>query len=432
VKKVFMRDRIKDYIESALQDGPKPIARLVSELKEMGFSLRTIQRAAQELKVVFYKHPTDGNCWALDEAQRLQHEGMDDVSLAARVEQERERIKRREELRELQQLQRTEAKRQEYLAVLREVLTPFEPSPLIALPNPSRHAPEIEWSIDLSDWQLGQYSPSGSTAGLFEQTSQRVAQQLDSLWEAIQDIHRIEVVSGHKRLSKIWMLFNGDLVEGDCLRPAQLRQIDKLVVQQVIEAADLAALLIRRCLTLPGVELIICDFVGGNHDRTTPRAGLAGLGEADYVDTYAWLIGSWIERMFENEPRVQVKVWDSFFGYREFGGLYHAFEHGASFRTSSSSYGGIPWYPIMNAAQQYTRMLVPELLPRVDIVHMGHFHQPAILPLGKGGWVIMNGALPPSSQFIQSSFKAVRQPLQWLIEYYPSRGWVNTWYPLYV
>jgi hypothetical protein len=43
----------------------------------------------------------------------------------------------------------------------------------------------------------------------------------------------------------------------------------------------------------------------------------------------------------------------------------------------------------------------------------------------------MNGALPVSSQFIQSSFKGLRAPLQWMTEYNVKHEWVNNFYPLY-
>ncbi len=349
-----------------------------------------------------------------------------DLPLEDKIERERLRLQNRSETRTLQQLQRTEAKRREYLGVLRETITPFEVSELIVGPKLKSNPAHVAWSIDLSDWQVGQYTPIQSTGGMYEQTTEVAKKQLDKIWKALQSIFDIEIGSGKKKLEEIWLLFNGDLVEGDCLRPSQARAIDLTVTQQTIEVADLAALFIRRVLTLPGIKNIVIDMVGGNHDRTSSKAGNAGLGELDFVDTYAWLIGHWLDRIFVDEPRVNIKVWDTFYGYRVFGGLNHAFEHGASFRGGSGAYGGVPWYPISNAARKYG-----DMLGSVDIVHMGHFHQPAVLPLGQAGWVFMNGALPVSSQFIQSSFKAMRAPLQWLVEYNVRKRWVNNWHPLY-
>lgn len=349
------------------------------------------------------------------------------IPLDQRVVDERERLRRTQETKTLVQLQRSEAKRQEYIDVLRDIVPTFPVSPYTdAAIVKKGNVADIAWGIDLSDWQVGQHTPVQSTGGIYEQTTEIAARQLDKVWEAVKQIHDIEVGSGRKRLRDLWLNFIGDLVDGDCLRPAQAAQIDRVVTRQVLEVCDLAALFIRRCLTLPGIERIVIDMVGGNHDRTSQKAGNAGLGELDFVDTYAFLIGHWLKTAFANEPRVSIKVWETFFGKRIFGGLRHAFEHGASFKGGSGAYGGVPWYPIVNASNNYTKMLGP-----VDIVHMGHWHQPAILPYGQGGWVIMNGALPVSSQFIQSSFKGLRAPLQWMTEYNVKHEWVNNFYPLY-
>lgn len=349
------------------------------------------------------------------------------VPLDQRVIDERERLRRQQETKTLMQLQRSEAKRQEYIDVLRDIVPTF---PVTPYHDPARinrgNVADIAWGIDLSDWQVGQHTPIQSTGGIYEQTTEIAARQLDKVWEAIRQIYDVEVGGGSKRLRDLWLNFIGDLIDGDCLRPAQAAQIDRVATRQVLEVCDLAALFIRRCLSLPGIERIVIDMVGGNHDRTSAKAGNAGLGELDFVDTYAFLIGHWLKTAFAQEPRVDIKVWETFYGYRKFGGLRHAFEHGASFKGGSGAYGGVPWYPISNAAQNYIKML-----GGVDIVHMGHWHQPAILPLGQGGWTIMNGALPVSSQFIQSSFKGLRAPLQWMTEYNVKHEWVNNFYPLY-
>lgn len=358
---------------------------------------------------------------------RRQANQFEGLPLDAQVDEQRERLRRSQETKTLMQLQRSEAKRQEYIEVLREIVPTV---PLTPYTDPARlsagNVADIAWGIDLSDWQVGQYTPVQSTGGIYEQTTEVAARQLDKLWEAVKLIHEVEVGGKRKRLEDLWLNFIGDLVDGDCLRPAQAAMIDRVVTRQVLEVCDLASMFIRRCLTLPGIKRIVIDMVGGNHDRTSAKPGNAGLGELDFVDTYAFLIGHWLKTAFANEPRVRIKVWETFYGYRVFGGLRHAFEHGASFKGGIGAYGGVPWYPISNAAQNYIKML-----GGVDIVHMGHWHQPAILPLSQSGWLIMNGALPVSSQFIQSSFKGLRAPVQWMVEYNVKHKWVNNFYPLY-
>lgn len=339
------------------------------------------------------------------------------------IQRERRRLEQQETIRVLQQLQRSEAKRQQYIAAIERCLTPVEPSELIPLENRHTGMPVHRHVLVFSDWHVGQKTPIESTGGLYEQTTEITRWQIDRLLEAYRSIYDTE--SQGQRIPELMLLFLGDLVEGDSMRPAQLRQIDMAVTRQVVEAFSLIEYLIRQLLTIPGIERIRAHFVGGNHDRTTPRPGNGGLGETDYVDTYAWLLGAFSDRYFEDDPRIAIVNWDTFFGYDIFADKRFVFEHGASFRSSSSSYGGVPWYPISNAGLKYQ-----DMLDGADVVVMGHYHKGAILPMGKGGWQVMNGALPATTHFVQSSFKSIRQPMQWLLDMHDEHGMVSSM-PLY-
>src|SRR5207253_2189896 len=134
--------------------------------------------------------------------------------------------------------------------------------------------------------------------------------------------------------------------------------------------------------------------VGGNHDRTSPKPGLAGLGQLGFHDTYAWLAGEYIRASHSQaikEGRLAITNWESAFGYDIIAGQRTVFEHGASFKTSTGSYGGVPYYPIANAAGKYR-----EMLDGADLVVFGHHHIPALLPMGRG-WQVLNGSFAPST-----------------------------------
>lgn len=316
---------------------------------------------------------------------------------------------------------RSEAKKRDYTTLLRDSLSTFSPSTPVPFKSDPNKA-TVDWVIHFTDWHVGQRTSQEHTGGLYEQSTEITKYQVDKLLE--HEFSIFDVESKSKNIRKIWHPITGDIVEGDSMRPAQLRQIDMPVTQQTIEVFDILCKYIRSELTLPGIEEIIIDVVGGNHDRTTPKAGNAGLGESDYCDTYSWLIGAMLERVFADEPRVSVTNWDTFFGYRKFGGLRHAFEHGATIR-GGGGFIGMPFYPIVNTARKYESML-----DGVDVVWFGHFHQPAIAPLGKRGWVISGGALPATTHFVQSSFKSIREPTQWLVEIHEEHG-ITGFIPLY-
>lgn len=357
-----------------------------------------------------------------ENARRRYKAGVNLHTAEERVEKERQRIRDADHRRVLEQLSRSEAKRERYIEAVRNALTPFEPSTPSPWPVSDNKLTDVDWAVCLSDWHLGQLTAIEHTKGMYEQTTEITSNQIDQLLHAMGLIYH--EASG-KRVRNLWLNFMGDLVEGDSMRPSQLREIDMPVVKQTVVAWDLISKFIRTCLDMPGLEHITVDFVGGNHDRTTTRPGNAGLGESDYVDTFSFLIGEYTSRSFENEPRVDVTNWETYFGTREFGGIRHVFEHGASVRTSGGSYGGVPFYPIHNAARQYESML-----GGVDMVWFGHLHTPYLLPLGQDGWVVGNGSLPASSTYIQSRFKKLRRPQQQLVEFHHSVG-ATKFEPLY-
>lgn len=342
-------------------------------------------------------------------------------TLEEQVENEREKMRQQEMTRTLSELTRGEAKRREYTDAIQSVLKPFQPSKVFPFPEHDTQT-TVDWAVQVSDWHVGQKTDLEHTGGMYEQTLEVTRAQVDKLIAALSGIF---YEAKGKRVKRLWVPILGDIVEGDSMRPAQLREIELPVVKQTVAGFDLLAYFLRTLLELPGLEELIVDVVGGNHDRTTTKAGNAGLGETDFVDTFAWLVGAMLQRSFEDDPRVSVTNWETFFGRREYAGLRHVFEHGASIRSGGGSYGGIPFYPIVNAARQYESML-----GGVDCVWLGHLHTPYHLALGQEGHIIGNGALPATSRFVQSRYKSLRRPQQWLVEFHRQHG-VTAFRPLY-
>src|SRR5207244_799601 len=143
-------------------------------------------------------------------------------------------------------------------------------------------------------------------------------------------------------IERIVLLGLGDFVEHDDMRPSQHRAVDRLVIQQSLDAGQLLYAVTHTAMRLaPRVSLRI---VGGNHDRTSQRPGYAGLGQLGYADTYAYLIGATLEQRLAHAiraRRVDVRNSESFFDGEVIAGQRSVWEHGASFRTSTGSYGGI-------------------------------------------------------------------------------------------
>lgn len=343
--------------------------------------------------------------------------------LQGQIEREEQRLHDRELQRELTQLQRTEVKRRQYIAAIEKGLSSYEPTPFIQLHKDDKRTAETGWILQFSDWHVGQLTPIETTGGIYEQTTEITKGQVAHILDVIKEIW--DVQSKGQRISKLLVTLLGDIVEGDSMRASQARKIDMLVVQQVIEAFDLVCGALHTLVALPDIEEIEVDVVGGNHDRTSPKPGLAGLGELDYVDTYSWLIGAMLERAFAKEPRVKIKNWDTFYGYTKFMDHRIVFEHGSSQKLSSGSYGGVPWYPIINGAQK-----LMDSLGGADLALLGHIHRPGIVSVGQEGWLAVNGSLPATTQYVQSTMKAIRMPTQNLLTIDAELGMIN-WHPLY-
>lgn len=200
------------------------------------------------------------------------------LTLGQRVEKEKERLHSQELKRTLQELTRSEAKRQEYTSAIKSVLEPFQPSEIFPLID-KKPETVVEWALELCDWHVGQYTTLEMTGQVYEQTVEKTREQVDRLIQAVSSIFH---ESEGKHVKRLWVPVLGDIVEGDSMRPAQLREIQIPVVKQTIESFDLLVYLLRSLLQLPGLEELKVDFVGGNHDRLTTKAGNAGLGETDF------------------------------------------------------------------------------------------------------------------------------------------------------
>lgn len=342
------------------------------------------------------------------------------------LRRERDDAARREQIAELRRLLTAENHRQDALRAIRDMARLVDPPPLARCADPGRKAPRHTKGLVASDWHLGFFSPLGASSGMYHQSSAITSRQVREMWALVQRLHALD--SKSKRVDELVVFSLGDLVEGDQMRPSQAAEVDSLVTQQTLAALDLLAWLVNQATSVfPRVRVLM---VGGNHDRTSSKAGNAGLGELGFVDTYSWLIGAFLQRMFERHQdahRLEIVNHESFFGTARVAGLRCVYEHGASFRAGTGSYGGVPYYPISNAATKYR-----EMLDGADLVLMGHHHRALVLPMNGGwGWQVMNGALSPSSPYVQSGMKIVGRPTQLLLDLHHSKG-LTGWHPLYL
>lgn len=262
------------------------------------------------------------------------------------------------------------------------------------------------WIGHSSDWHIGQQTLSEETGGLYFHSYEIARAQL----ERKAAIEREIIRDSGRTVGNYLMVMNGDLLEGDDMRASQHREIEMLASEQAVEVFNLVCWDIDAHLEMVEGQVVV-SFVGGNHDRLSKKPGNAGLGELGYKATYAWMVGEFVRAAYANNPRVKVINWATWYGHLKFAGQRIAHSHGADVKWTTGGHSGIPWNAIHVAAQRYARML-----GGFDLLFMGHGHIPAVLPLEPSSSVFLNGSLPGTTAWVQSSFKAIRTPVQQLVE----------------
>lgn len=332
----------------------------------------------------------------------------------------REEAQRKAQINELRRLTNLENARQDVLTLLRDTV------PLVGVPEVvvekglARRRPKQIWGLMLSDMQLGQKTTFGDSGDMFEQTSEVCQEQVMKLWSKICELH--DISKGSVDVEEFVIMNLGDNHDGDSMRVSQAMKVDQPVAKQFVQVFDLESWLYLQALTR--FKKVSSYRVGGNHDRFSAKAGSAGLDELSYVNTYSWIGGEMLIRMHSQaikEGRLSIANSESFWGATIIANQRVVYEHGASFKASVGSYGGVSYYSIANAAAKYIQML-----DGADLIMMGHFHTPMKLPIRGGwGWQLMNGAFPPSSDFIQSNFKGFGRPQQTLFKLHPDYGLIG-------
>ncbi len=341
-----------------------------------------------------------------------------DVELAAARERDTAQANRTE----LKKITALESRIRRYERALNESLTAYTPTPLVYKKTAAaKKLPQHELVLCVGDWHTGAKVQIHETGGVYEQDVATTREQVFRLWDRVKRLHEIQ--SAGINYTKLHIISLGDLIDNDDMRPSQHRNVEDVMTVQTVQAFDLFTWLCRQALTL--FDEVEVDLVGGNHDRTGRNKGNAGLGELDYADTMSWLIGEFTKRLFENEPRIKVRNWNTFFGYKKVAGNRVVFEHGSSIKWAANSYGGVPWYGVSQLPRKFAEMLGDS-----DLFIIGHGHRPAVLPSGRG-WQVLNGALPATTNYEQSSFKTVHRPLQWLLSLHREYG-VTGWTPIYL
>lgn len=335
-------------------------------------------------------------------------------SVPQQVQAQRERARLRADIAELKRLTERRAWMEEVRDAIREAGLTLEPPEL--RPEALQQGPfdpEVAVLL-LSDLHVGQHTDARINAG-WVQTIEVTENQMRRLGDTVLRIWDIQRRSIPWR--ELVILMMGDGVEGSNMRPSQHRIVDPLVAQQSAALGRMIGELVQRCLTV--FEKVTVESVPGNHSRVSEKPGNAGLDVLGPENSWDWVSVAFAEEILRpaiSEGRVTVRNHGAFYAVTEVAGKRIIFEHGSTLR-GGGSFGGIPYYAIDRAAAAYRDLEGP-----YDILALGHYHRPYVLPVGYGSLAIGNGALPPTTPFVASAKHSHVRPSQTLLSIHPKKG----------
>ncbi|RLD13647.1 MAG: hypothetical protein DRI28_05475 [Caldiserica bacterium] len=200
----------------------------------------------------------------------------------------------------------------------------------------------------------------------------------------------------------IYILFLGDIIDGELTFPVQQFHIDKPEFEQIVSAADVLGNLIDSLKNKIGK--VYLRGVWGNHAHN-PK--MHDLNRGDM------LLYEFLKREYEKDPQVDVEFSKQFFQVVEIEKHGFLLYHGMSIR----SYLGIPFYGI----GKWGARRIKTLPKGWDYLILGHFHQLNYLNY-PGFEVYMNGTLVSSDPYSLERFGVDGDNRFWLLSVHEERG----------
>ena len=253
----------------------------------------------------------------------------------------------------------------------------------VVIPTPRRTTRGNATAIALaSDWHVGEvvrpetvnylneYNPSVS-----EKRAKNFFKNYLKLVETQR--HSVDIETG-----LIWL--GGDIITG-YIHEELVESNSMSPIEETLFAQDLIAGGIKFLLKEGEFKKLIIPCSFGNHGRTTPKKRIS----TGYANSYEWGMYHNLARYFENDPRVEFHISQSYFIYVNIYGYILRFHHGDNIGYSGGV-GGIT-IPLNKFIARTNQQRVAYL----DCI--GHFHQ-----LQHTSQAVINGSLIGFGAYAQS------------------------------
>lgn len=289
------------------------------------------------------------------------------------------------------------------MAVAIHDLPPLE-SPISRPPHEGPY-PEEHAVLMISDAHIGYKMLRDQASGLWEYDYTVFKRYL---WNLAVKLHQI-VPRHNYRIPVLHLHGLGDWLEGGLVYKGQQRMVELPMLKQALAALDQFSWFIQDCLTL--FQEIEFDGVPGNH----PRAG--EKGELDPIDSFDMVAYHFLRLRFEKEKRITWRIAEAPFVITSIFDWKQALLHG----NEIPQHLGVPWYGVERHNLNLVALVDDLSGLHVDTVEMGHFHQPAYLPVRTWGHCFINGSFTGATDLSIHRMRKATEPAQWFYGVSPER-----------
>lgn len=257
--------------------------------------------------------------------------------------------------------------------------------------------PEREVVLQVSDWQMGELVRPEDVGGVNEYSWPVMERRLGRWVNAV--VGSIRNQQQAYTVTRAVVAFLGDMVEGHDVYNGQAWHLDKDAAMQALDGATAwAAALAAVMDALPGIEWhVYC--VPGNHGKPGGRKG----GAVPATFSFDYLFYRLLEKDLAAYPIAEFAIEAA--GRLLFWSAGHVFLciHGNEVR----AWGGFPAYGLDKADAR----LAKELERAFAYLLLGHWHQAAMMPSGRGARII-NGSAVGANQLTQAAVLGATLPTQ--------------------
>ena len=249
----------------------------------------------------------------------------------------------------------------------------------------------------LSDFHFGKKTPTYDL--------DTALQRFSSIFEAV-----YKIVTLHRNsypIKKLWVMWLGDIVDGETIFPTQPHHIDNSVVNQIFSTAKpITSELANAANFFEEVEHVC---VPGNHGR-----GSKYMNEVSNFDRIFYKV---LEIASANIPNMKWSIPNDWYAKAKVLNTEFLLVHGHQIKMIMN----LPWYGITTRTSRWG---LTEKVGGFDIICMGHFHTGSKLAWNKKT-VFTNGTMVSGDEFALEVMGLESTESQWFLGIHPERG--NTW-----